>query len=109
MKTMTVNNLISFQLFLTLLTFPNTSVSLSFSLNILLVEKFRFETGFQKKFLPAMEQYRLGQVQLLKMAGRDPKAVVLPSTLKKADLETAGATTTASSNPLMNKLTQKLL
>jgi len=72
------------------------------------MNKFSFETGFQKKFLPAMEQYRLGQVQLLKMAGRDPKAVVLPSTLKKADLEVAGASAPAG-NPLLGKLTQKLL
>jgi len=73
------------------------------------VEKFKFETGFQKKFLPAMEQFRLGQVQLLKMAGRDPKSVILPSTLKKADLEVAGASTNAPVNPLLGKLTQKLL
>ena len=72
------------------------------------IEKFKFETGFQKKFLPAIEQYRLGQVQLLKMAGRDPKSIVMPGTLKKADLEVAGATKT-DANPLMSKLTQKLL
>ena len=86
------------------------SVSYICFLIFVLVEKFKFETGFQKKFLPAMEQFRLGQVQLLKMAGRDPKAVVLPSTLKKADLEVAGASTTApAGNALMGKLTQKLL
>jgi len=72
------------------------------------IEKFKFETGFQKKFLPAMEQFRLGQVQLLKMAGRDPKAVVMPSTLKKADMEVAGSPEKAG-NALMGKLTQKLL
>jgi hypothetical protein len=56
-----------------------------------------------------MEQFRLGQVQLLKMAGRDPKSIVLPTTLKKADLEVAGASTNAPINPLLGKLTQKLL
>lgn len=87
----------------------SVSIHLLFLYSIL-VGKFSFETGFQKKFLPAMEQFRLGQVQLLKMAGRDPKSIILPSTLKKADLEVAGASKPAAAiNPLMGKLTQKLL
>lgn len=41
-------------------------------------EKFRFETGFYKNFLPAMNSYRIGQQRLLKMAGKDLKNVIMP-------------------------------
>jgi hypothetical protein len=34
-------------------------------------EKFKFETGFNKKFKPAMDAFRLGQRMLLKTAGRN--------------------------------------
>ena len=71
------------------------------------VEKFKFESGFQKKFLPAMEQFKLGQAQLLKMAGKDPK--VLGGLPKKAEKTDPNANQeTAAGNPLLGKLAAKI-
>ena len=50
-------------------------------------EKFRFETGFNKKFKPAMDAYRIGRTVLLKAAGKPLGGLIGAIKAKAADLE----------------------
>jgi hypothetical protein len=48
-------------------------------------EKFKFETGFNKKFKPAMDSFRIGQRMLLKTAGKQFGGLNLGGLGKKAE------------------------
>jgi hypothetical protein len=50
-------------------------------------EKFKFESGFNKKFLPAMKAFRFGQMTLLKTAGKNTSNIILPGMKKAAEVE----------------------
>jgi len=66
------------------------------------VEKFRFETGFHKKFKPAMLQFRAGQEQLLKMAGvKKPNTNSAPKPAEKS------GSTPGGQPKLMSAMTKK--